>query len=513
MYRVELELGTIMAVGRISLNHLIVSVLLISLLAICTSPHVHSLPSGEKEEPMPSRPEKKGDSRTSGGASPAECLRIITLTTRSPLPVPPAYAEKWQISAVTSQFDAAYLILLGETLSILDNGGKASLSIVDYTESDMFGGCEREWTISTERARIFRANRQHIRESWSSLRVEVDTTEISGLPGGRYITWNGDVGGELEIGNITDDMSGAIQKTARELFSDVKCDSRDAPPYSRLRSGLLMGEKKSDLPSPDEIRGLILLIKDRQEDVGVAAIKRLAEYNLLGSPDVRKAVTDAIKNGSNPVRRYAVTVPGEAREQSYVPALLNALKDGDSSVEEGAVKSLQQIGDSAAVPHLLELAKRTISYVRKSAIIAVGELAQPGQRREIVGGLIPCLADEDRYVREVTVHVLSKYDDPGLVRHFIKRLKDEFEWVRIESVRALGAWRAEKAVPALIEALSDSSHVVVFDAIKALGLIGDSRALKPITERMEKEKARDGEADSRIIEASESAIRSIESKR
>jgi len=498
---------------EISLNHLTLSALLIYLLTLCVSPHVHSLPSCEKEETVPSKQDKKCDIRTSVESSPSDSLRIITLTLRSPLPIPPLYREKWETSAITSQFDAAYIIVLGESLSILDDGGKGSLSIVEYTESDMFGGCEREWTITTERARIFRANRQHIRESWSSLRVEVDTTEISGLPGGRYITWNGDIGGELEIGNITDDMSRAIQKTARDLFGDVKCGSRDAPPYSRLRSSLLMGEKKSDSPSPDEIKGLILLIRDKQDDVGEAAIKRLAEYKLLGSPDVRKALTEAIQRGSNPVRRCAVEVPGEARDQSYVPALIKALKDGDSSVEERAVKSLQQIGDKKAVPHLLDVAKRSISYVRKSAIIAVGEIAEPGQGREIISALIPCLTDEDRYVREVTVHLLSRYDDRRLVSHFAKRLKDEFEWVRIEAVRALGTWRTENAVPALIDALSDCNHVVVLDAIKALGLIGDSRALKPIAERMEREKARGGEADSRIIEASDSAIRSIESKR
>jgi|GEM_PF-3282064 len=495
----------------ISLLYIIISLICAVFLSICLSPQVYSQPSQEKEETVPPKTTLQSDKKTDRNQSSSDGLYIITLILRSPVPLSPQYTSRWETVAKSTKSDAPYLIFLAETLTILDNGSNANFSVVDYTEYDMFGGCDREWTIATKKARIFRNNRQEIRESWSSLRVDVDNTEISGIPEGRYITWNGDVGSGLEIGNITDEMKKSILKVAYELYKDVSCESKEAPPHSRLRSSLLMGEKRSENPPPDEIKGLILLVGDQENDVSVAALKRLGEYKLLGDPNVKKAVTDAILHGKAPVQRCAVRLPGEARDKSYLPVLIKALKDGDSSVEEGAVDSLRQIGDTAAVPHLLNMLKSTLDYVRHKAIIAIGELRQPEQSREIIRNLMPYLTDESQYVREITVNVLSRYHDPRLVAPFIKCLKDNFEWVRMESARALGAWGARDAVPALITALSDSDNGVVFEVVKALGEIGDQQALKPVSERLEREKGRGAEGDTRVMEAAEKAIEAIKS--
>lgn len=460
----------------------------------------------QKEDPM------KKNAITEIPQKSGETLYIITLALSSPLPIPEPYSSKWASTIVKDTGkDAPYFIFAAEALSVLNDGIPTTWSCVDYTEMDMFGGQAREWTLSSGDSKIYRDIRCNIRESWSSLEYDADIMEINGLPGGQFITWSGDPVG-MAIGNITEEKKKLILQAAHALFKEVSCSEKVAPPHSRLRSDLLMGKKASSAASPQEIEGLLYLAHDADEDVAVAALKRLAEYNCLGDPEVFKTVTWAIRDGSNPVRRKAAAIAGECREKKYLPVLMKALRDGDSSVEEKAADSLRAIGDPSAVPALLGMLRHTIDEPRKMAIIAISEIATPEQAPTVVAGLIPYLKDESHYVREVTAGTLSAYRDKRLIDPFIACLKDNYDWVRRDAAKALGEWKEVKAVPALIEVLRDEDNWVVVDAVTALAKIGDSRAIAPIRELLSREKAKPDGGDGDIKLASEEALRKLEKR-
>jgi HEAT repeat protein len=435
-------------------------------------------------------------------------LYVMTLGLRNPFPIPEPYRGRWEGSIIKETGeDAAYIIFLAEVLGIVEGTKKVTFSCNAYSTVDMFGGQDRNWTISTEAAKIHRAISAEIRESWSSLRYDADVTEISGIPGGQFITWSGNVGAPLEIGTTSGEKKDAIVRVAHDLFKDVIVEEKGAPLHSRLRSDLQMGKEPSKSPAQDEIEGLIFLTADKDDDVAVAAFKRLQAYELLGKPQVIPVVSKAITDGSSVIRRAAAALPGKNRDKVYLPVLMKALRDGDSSVEEAAIGSLRDIGDPSAVPALLAMMKHTLGEVRKMAIITVGEIATPNQASEVVGKLIPFLNDESHYVRDVTVSVLSHYRDDRLINPFIARLKDNYEWVRKEAAEALGEWGDRKAVPALIKALDDNDRWVVIRAIEALGKIGDSRARAPLAEILKKEKERGG--DEKKIQTAQEALKKL----
>lgn len=440
-------------------------------------------------------------------------LHILTLVLKSPLPIPESYSSKWASTIIKDTVkDAPYFIFVAEALGILNGGAEVTWSCDSYTEMDMFGGQDRQWTLSSGDSKIHRSISCNIRESWSSLEYHSDIIEIRGLPEGQFITWSGDPGAAIAIGNITVDKKNIILKTGRSLFGEVSFEEKVAPPHSRLRSDLLMEKEASPDPEPLEIDGLLFLAHDANDDVAVAALRRLARYNRLGDPRVFETVSWAIKDGSNSVRRAAVILPGECREKKYLPLLMKALRDGDSSVEEKAVDSIRAIGDPSAVPALLDMLKHTISEPRKMAIITISEIATPEQASAVVTGLIPYLKDESHYVREVTTSTLAAYRDRRLIDPFIACLKDSYDWVRSRAAKTLGEWGDPKAVPALIEALRDDQPWMVMVAATALGKIGDSRAITPITELINREKARTGGGDQEKIKAWEDVLRQLRSK-
>src|SRR5205807_2659426 len=208
--------------------------------------------------------------------------------------------------------------------------------------------------------------------------------------------------------------------------------------------------------------------------------RRLTMANKLA--DWLEALTDP----DDATREEAAQALIKLADPSATDGLIEALQDDYWSVRTIAAEALGRIGDPKAIKGLMALFKDTSKLVRVAATIAltqIGELT--------VEPLIEGLKDENFQVRLHSVQALggitSDYPtgrswlrDSRPVPGLIACLKDKDRAVREDAAIALGMIGDPSAVPALIEALKDGQ--VKVRAIMALGMIADTRAVEPLIE-------------------------------
>lgn len=146
------------------------------------------------------------------------------------------------------------------------------------------------------------------------------------------------------------------------------------------------------------------------------------------------------------------------------------------SPDEAAAKALVKIG-KPAVPYLMPCLTDEDPWIRERAVWILGKIKEPRS----VDGLIAALQDDDSDVRWLAALALGELKDQRAVEPLIKVLSDAYQNVRKEAVWALGAIGDARATAALLPLLRDANGKVRAQAAEALGNIKDPRAAAPLT--------------------------------
>ncbi len=144
--------------------------------------------------------------------------------------------------------------------------------------------------------------------------------------------------------------------------------------------------------------------------------RRMAAYALaaVGAPAV-PALSEALQHTADAVRieaTYALAQIGDAAEPA-IPALLERTKDECVEVRRYLPEALGGLGATAApaVPHLTDMVAddddKQARFEAALALAQIGSAASPA-----VPVLAKALWDEDRYVRDNTIHALKRIDTP-----------------------------------------------------------------------------------------------------
>lgn len=195
-------------------------------------------------------------------------------------------------------------------------------------------------------------------------------------------------------------------------------------------------------------------------------------------------------------RHTAASVLGDLKDARALEPLVERLCDDAWNVRRVAAGALGQIGDARAVNPLVERLSDDQWSVRRAAAGALGEI---GNARA-VKPLTECLADYYGDVRRSAGQALEKIDTDwesspearAAMTVLVERLSDDAWNVRRAAGQALekidADWQSSMetrvAVPMLIERLADDDREVQEAAAHVLGQIGDTRALKPLIERL-----------------------------
>lgn len=403
----------------------------------------------------------------------------LDLKVEQPKSMPALYGQRWpDLIKAVGQYDAPFLIFLGELLGLLDNDPAPKFTCARYSSVDMFGGRDQDWTLRTRHARIHRQISQAISESWQRVEVETDLVQITGLPQDIFIEWDGDLIAELEltVGNIVQELEPDILRIAHELFAAVEHTRVAASKQDKLRAELRREYRTvgaSTSANAADLDQLTAALLDTDSDVGIAALERLKVMD-QSDPNVQTAMISTLEQAHWIVRKAAAKAMQLERQPLYFVALVCALDDQDGNVREAAADALGWMGNPEALPALLPLLNDATAKVRWSAVATVGKLLKTKTEPDIIAALIPLLSDEDRYVRSATVSVLAECRHPGLIEPFIERLTDWNDSIRRTAAWALGNWGDPRAVDGLTALLTDSEDNVQKEVKAALKKLGAS---------------------------------------
>jgi HEAT repeat protein len=421
----------------------------------------------------------------------------LRLTVEKPRKLSGEFRQRWPgITGDAMEYDAPYIIFLGELLGLLDNDRSPRFAASTYSSVDMFGGCDQRWTLTTRHASLRREFSQEINESWQHVDVEVDTVEITGLPPGVFLEWDGDLGCQMDVGvgNVPVNLEPPILAIARALFTVVTVAREEASAYSKVRADLKseagrgtgrFAGRPGDPGAADVVKHTISALMDPDSDVATAALERLEDLNLLDRAAEASALHDALANSPSNVTRAAIAEALGRRGQSqHMDALALAAESDDSTLRSKALLALAKLGDPAALPHLLRGASDSWFQVRWDAASALCKVSTPESWPQIKPAMLRLLKDENHYVREVAVEALTDNLEPDLFGPLVAGLKDDSDWVRQKAAWALGKLGDRRAVARLTPLLDDDEESVRVTSADALGALGDPRAAPALRERL-----------------------------
>jgi HEAT repeat protein len=230
---------------------------------------------------------------------------------------------------------------------------------------------------------------------------------------------------------------------------------------------------------------LLIAVKDRR--VGCEGVRQYAGFALgrigLATPDVLRALSDALRDPHRDPRRFAARALGDlgSRAETEAGALMAALGDEELVIRQDAIEALGKIGGPVGqvVPALVSALRNEDWRLRLKGAEALGRI---GPRAVEAAPELEQLLEQDvsGVVRvQVASALVSIRGQPELsVPHLAARLSDADLSARIaaaEALRALGP-AAGAAVPALAEALKDGHWRVCAEAARSLGAIGTGAA-------------------------------------
>lgn len=423
----------------------------------------------------------------------------ITLRLRleQPRPLPEDYRQRWpNVSGEALEGDAPSIIFLGELLGLLDNDRSPRFAATTYSTVDMFGGRDQRWTLTTRHACLRREISQEINESWQHVDVEEDLVEVTGLPAGVFLEWDGDLGGQMQVvaGNILVNLEAPILALAGALFASVTVTREEASAYSKVRADLKrergrnsggFSGRPGDAGSADLLKHTIAALMDPDSDVAIAALERLKALDLLDRPAEAAALHDALANSPSWITRAAIAEAlGRPGQSQHLDALALAAESGDSTVRSKALLALGKLGDPAVLPHLLRGVRDRWHQVRWDGAAALCEVITPESWPQIKPSMLRLLKDENHYVRGVAVEALAEHLESDLFDPLVASLKDNSDWVRQKAAWSLGKLGDPRALERLAPLLDDGNESVRVASAEALGALGDPRAEPALRQRL-----------------------------
>jgi HEAT repeat protein len=227
------------------------------------------------------------------------------------------------------------------------------------------------------------------------------------------------------------------------------------------------------------VKSFIDALKEKDPIAGMSAIYFLGR---LGRPETVKPLIDVTREEESYVRAAAVGALTSIAKTGQVEPFIDALRDKNSNTRKLAADVLAKTGWKASNND--HLALFLVARQDWDKLVELGrDAAQP---------LINLLEDEDPAVVENAEEALRKIGDPGVFDLFITTFENKEEgmlqkalylavtqqWDKLAGV-------GEDAVEPLIHVLN--KHKSAFyrrNAAETLGKIGDTRARKPLTEKL-----------------------------
>jgi len=206
--------------------------------------------------------------------------------------------------------------------------------------------------------------------------------------------------------------------------------------------------------------------------------RKLAGLRGLLSTRGKKAaglLVQAIQNGSEGVRRNAISMmaltPGQATTDTFVQLLQTSSPD----VQELVILALAQRGDTAAAPAVMAATTSKDTKVCLAACEALGQIGGAPAIRRLAE---TAATTRDRQVNQVARSSLLRLGGAGIDAAFFKEAGRGETKTRVEIVRAMGARRKPATYAAIREmARTEADEAVRQEAIATMGRLAQDSQL------------------------------------
>jgi HEAT repeat protein len=256
-----------------------------------------------------------------------------------------------------------------------------------------------------------------------------------------------------------------------------------------LINALFLGEEESRIAAAaalekkggiEIVSALIAALEDPSVRVRDSVQQALAN---IGSSSV-KPLIKALKSGNPVVRRIAIEILGDIKDNRAIKPLIRLLKDKYPFIYEEAEKALSKFGKEAVDP-MIDALSSPHHQVRSIAVNLLGRLKD----ERALEPLIERLKDDHDEVCLLAVEALGKLKHSSVVEPLISVLTDTRDEFRLEAATTLKNISSPNAFEPLVRALDDENPEVQAQAALALGKIGDVNAVEPllakVTERQD----------------------------
>jgi HEAT repeat protein len=223
-------------------------------------------------------------------------------------------------------------------------------------------------------------------------------------------TWVSDETIESLILALNDSDDG-VRRDAAEALGKISSDKAVEPLIEALKDlgdddvRMSAVEALGKIGSDKVIEPLIQSLKDSDDFVRMSAVEALG---MIGSDKVIEPLIQSLKDLDDFVLRIAVEALGKIGNDKAVEPLIQTFKDKDPYVRWRVLEALGKIGSDKAVEPLIEVLKYLgDDDVRWRVLEALGKIGSD----KAVNPLIEALKDKDPYVRRSAVEALGRIAD------------------------------------------------------------------------------------------------------
>ncbi len=224
---------------------------------------------------------------------------------------------------------------------------------------------------------------------------------------------------------------------------------------------------------------LVGLLRDPSREVRIQAIQALAG---IKKEETLPRLLELFEEDDVELSEY-VLLAVERFGFRAVTMLEITLKSRNEKLRAGAAMGLGRIRIPDTIPMLKGALDDPSPMVRSSAVRSLGEFRD----MRATAALLEALDDPDRSVQDYTSSALSRLA-PDIVPVLIKELGSDNPLVRKNSISALRKTGDKRALWPIMQALDDVDRTVRMFAVTALMQFKDPIAIKPMIERLKKEK-------------------------
>ena len=211
-----------------------------------------------------------------------------------------------------------------------------------------------------------------------------------------------------------------------------------------------------------------------------ARVRQWAVYAFLKTESqYSQTILPLLQDPSVDVRVVTAMALGKMKEPLAIEPLIARLSDPEIRVVNQTIIALSRMPNPRTIAAIAEKINDANEYVFKTSIRVLSAIDDPAA----LDILITSLSSDRLEIRKTVFDALLKYKNPRVNDAFVQLLNEKDRQLLEMVIKTLGERRVESAVIPLCDILKRSQDPEV---VKALKNIGDTRAILPLLERLEK---------------------------